>query len=161
MDCLALVIDNHGITKSCVAKWYDEAKKLAPSRKIQLDQERAAAAKAEAERIMQENKITRESILTKYWRMARADVRKMYHPDGRLKKIHELDDATAAGIMQIEVYSGDDPARQGDILSFKFANPKHVLDSICKVEGYSIAPRPDIPENEDEIDLETLVVRYS
>jgi phage terminase small subunit len=47
--------------------------------------------------------ITAERVLLEIARLALADHRKLYHPDGRLKAVHELDDDTAATIASSEV----------------------------------------------------------
>ncbi len=47
--------------------------------------------------------ITAEKVLRAISAVAFSDVRKLFHEDGSLKSIHELDDATAAAIASIEV----------------------------------------------------------
>lgn len=47
--------------------------------------------------------LTTERVLQEVARLAFADPRKLFHADGRLKQIHELDDDTAATIASIEV----------------------------------------------------------
>jgi phage terminase small subunit len=54
--------------------------------------------------------VSAERVIREVAALAFSDVRKMFNDDGALKKIHELDDATAASIASIEVdeiYSGD------------------------------------------------------
>lgn len=47
--------------------------------------------------------VTAERVIREVASLAFSDVRKLFNDDGSLKKIHELDDATAASIASIEV----------------------------------------------------------
>ncbi len=47
--------------------------------------------------------LTTERTLLEVARLAYSDLRKLYHPDGRLKAVHELDDDAAATIASLEV----------------------------------------------------------
>lgn len=47
--------------------------------------------------------VTAEKVIREVSAVAFSDVRKLFNPDGSLKPVHELDDATAAAIAAIEV----------------------------------------------------------
>jgi phage terminase small subunit len=47
--------------------------------------------------------VNQDTVLRELLRIATADIRNLFHPDGRLKKPEELDDDTAAAIASIEV----------------------------------------------------------
>lgn len=151
-------IENHKVTERTAIFWYSGAKKILPALKKQAQ----ADAEAEKARIAAEKaareRVTKEGIEKKLWKMAQADVRNMYNADGTLKKIFDLDDETAAGLLFVQVYQGEEPEKKGQILAFKFANPKYVLDSLAKLKGYNTPPAEDIPE--DEFDLESLEIKF-
>lgn len=46
--------------------------------------------------------ITADRVLLELARLAFSDPRKLFHPNGDLKKIHELDDATAAAVASMD-----------------------------------------------------------
>jgi phage terminase small subunit len=52
--------------------------------------------------IARQCEVTAEKVLRAISAVAFSDVRKLFHEDGSLKSIHELDDATAAAIASIE-----------------------------------------------------------
>lgn len=54
------------------------------------------------ERVLHRAEVTAAEVIEGFARIARADIRKLYHADGSLKEIHELDDDTAAAIAGIE-----------------------------------------------------------
>jgi phage terminase small subunit len=71
----------------------------------------------EAIRILREKRATRAEVnaarvLQELARLAFADPRKLYNPDGSLKQITELDDDTAATVSSVEVY--EELAGQGE-----------------------------------------------
>lgn len=47
--------------------------------------------------------VTTEKVIREVSAVAFSDVRRLFNPDGSLKPVHELDDATAAAIAVIEV----------------------------------------------------------
>lgn len=63
----------------------------------------AAAVETGRAKLTQKAGITAERVLEEIGRIAFSDVRSLYDPNGHLKPIHELDDATAATIAGIEV----------------------------------------------------------
>lgn len=62
------------------------------------------------EKVAEKAAVTAAEALKIAANLARADIRKLYHEDGRLKAPHELDDETAAALASIEVaeIAGDD-----------------------------------------------------
>lgn len=158
-EIIAYWFQNHKIKEETAIFWYNKARKLLPAAREKFRQtQEAEKQRKEAEKAARD-RVTKDAVRKKYWRMAQADVRNMYKEDGTLKKIQELDDETAAGLLMVQVYQGDEPEKKGQILSFKFANPKYVLDSLAKLEGYNTVPQEDIPDD-DNFDLSTLEIKF-
>lgn len=81
------------------------SKKTAYSKASQLLKEpEVAKAILEAENAMlQKYNMTAENVLVQLGRIVNFDIRKVYNPDGTLKRIHELDDDTAAALSSFEI----------------------------------------------------------
>jgi len=83
--------------------------------------------------------VTRERITQEKARLAFFDVRKLYHPTGELKKIHELDDDTAAAIEGFEVDIKKGKPGDKDIVTLvakiKSAKKGPILDQLSKQLG--------------------------
>ena len=84
--------------------------------------------------------ITKADVLREAARLARFDIRRLYKEDGSLKKIHELDDETAAaiqGIEQVEQYegSGQDRVFVGYLHKYKIADKNAALEKLFKHFG--------------------------
>ena len=47
--------------------------------------------------------VSQERVLQEYMRLAFFDIRRLYHADGRLKAVNELDDETAAALASLDV----------------------------------------------------------
>jgi len=63
----------------------------------------AAAIKAGQERLQKKLDITQERVLLEMARLAFFDVRKLFNPDGSMKKPHELDSDTAAAVASLDL----------------------------------------------------------
>jgi phage terminase small subunit len=75
---------------------------------------------------------TRVKILEEYARIAFLDPRKFFHKNGALKKIHELDDDTAAALASMDTQ----PNPLGEITKkIKFADKINALNALAKMEG--------------------------
>jgi phage terminase small subunit len=73
------------------------------------------AARTHEQRILEKNALTQERVLEELKRIVFADPRKFYDKNGRLKPIHELDDATASALASIDVdslYAGRGPKKK-------------------------------------------------
>lgn len=72
-------------------------------RTAKIDAAIQAAMQARAER----TQISADRVLEEYAKIAFLDVRDMYHPDGRLKEIYEMDEKVSACIAGMDVLSRD------------------------------------------------------
>jgi len=63
----------------------------------------AAAIKARQEKLQKKLDITQERVLLEMARLAFFDVRKLFNPDGSMKKPHELDSDTAAAVASLDL----------------------------------------------------------
>lgn len=148
-----------------------------PSIKQAIDEVRAADAARFA--------VTRERVLAEYAKLAFTDPRRFYREDGSLKHPTELDDATAAAMVQFEVeeeYIGDEPDTEmegqphggalkrqhartlaiGRIAKVKWSDKKSALDSIVKLMGWAKETGPgSSPENPLHMIVEELQGRRS
>lgn len=148
-----------------------------PAIKKAIDEVRAADAARYA--------VTRERVLAEYAKLAFTDPRRFYREDGSLKHPTELDDATAAAMVQFEVeeeYIGDEPDTEmeqqphggalkrqqaktlaiGRIAKVKWSDKKAALDSIVKLMGWAKETGPgSSPENPVHMIVEELQGRRS
>ena len=90
--------------------------------------------------------ITADNVLREIHRLASFDPRKLFHPDGTPKQIHELDDDTAACIGGMEITSktsADDPDKPELICvnKLKVWDKNAALEKLCKYLGLSIERR--------------------
>jgi phage terminase small subunit len=115
--------------------------------------------------------ITRERVLEEYAKLAFVDPRKFFGEDGTLKHPTELDDGTAAALVQFEIeeeFIGDEPDTEleaqphggglkrqhaktlaiGRTAKIKWSGKKEALDSIVNLMGWKKEPAPlGTPEN--------------
>lgn len=92
------------------------------------------------QKLKSEFDLTPEKVIAEYVKLAFLDIRKAFDKDGRLKPLHEMDDATAAAIAGIEVeelYEGRGEARErtGRIHKIRLSDKKGALDSLGKHLG--------------------------
>lgn len=88
-----------------------------------------------------------ERIILELRRQALWDPKKMYNEDGSIKKIHELDDDTAAAIAGFEVVEmdfGDESLVKGLTKKVKMANKIDASALIAKLTGAEPATKTDI-----------------
>lgn len=80
--------------------------------------------------------LTTERTLLEIARLAYSDPRRLYHPDGRLKSVHELDDDTAATVSSVEVdeiTAGENVI--GSTKKIKHWDKRAALDMAMKFHG--------------------------
>lgn len=103
----AYITNGGNATEAAIAAGF--TKRSAGSRGHELVKDReisAAISQRKAEALESAKEITGLSIertLREVARVAYFDVRKLYDEDGRLRKVHELDDDTAAGLASVEI----------------------------------------------------------
>lgn len=96
--------------------------------------------RAEVERLQQEAAqragVTLDWIMERYKRIANADIRKAFKPDGTLKAVHELDDETAAALSGIDVEQlKAGVAEIGRTTKVRRWDPTKALDSLTRMLG--------------------------
>jgi phage terminase small subunit len=81
--------------------------------------------------------ITADRVLLEISRIALLDLRKLYHPDGTLKAVHELDDETAAGFIGVESaeVAGEAGAAMGQIRKVRMADKVRALELLMRHHG--------------------------
>lgn len=95
-----------------------------------------AALKAAMVERSRRTEITADRVLKEYARIAFFDARKLFREDGSPLPITELDDATAAAIVGLdvsEIYAGETAI--GQVKKYKLADKKGALDSIARHLG--------------------------
>jgi phage terminase small subunit len=93
-----------------------------------------------AERAAEAAELTVERTLREVARLSYADPRRMYHSDGRLKDIHELDDDMAAAVASVEIEEefdgkGEDRKLNGYTKKLKLWDKNSALDKAMKHFG--------------------------
>lgn len=91
-------------------------------------------------RVANDTGISLERTLKEIGRLAFFDMRKLYTPDGRVKPLHELDEATVAALTGIDVQilyggSGDERGEIGHVVKWKAAAKDKALDMLMKHYG--------------------------
>ena len=95
----------------------------------------AAIAEARAKRFAR-NDITADRVLQELARIAFLDVRKLFHDDGAMKPLSEIDDDTAAAIAGIEVVRQfEDGEQVGTLHKIKIADKLVALDKLARNLG--------------------------
>lgn len=98
-------VANGGVgTEAAVAAGYSErtsAVEACQMLKLPIVQERIAELRRA---LIAKHDITAESVLRQLSAIVHFDVRKLVNPDGSLRNLHDLDDATAAAIQGVDVY---------------------------------------------------------
>lgn len=79
--------------------------------------------------------ITQDRVLLELSRLAFFDIRKIYEPDGSLKKVTDLDDDTAAAIAGIEAIEVDTDGRLVVTKKFKFSDKNAALTNAMRHLG--------------------------
>lgn len=107
--------------------------------------------------ISQKTEITQERIIEEYAKIAFADIRVYFDEDGRLKNVHDLDDAAAAALAAIEVdeiwgASMDGRIQIGETKKIKQWDKIKALDAICRVLGYD-APSKLLLKHQGEVQI--------
>ena len=88
--------------------------------------------------------VAAEKVLREISAVAFSDVRKLFHEDGSLKSIHELDDATAAAIASIEVDAAG-------VRKIKIWDKNSAHERLCKHLGLFREDNGQKPENAQNI----------
>lgn len=133
--CREYVVDMNGTAAAVRAGYSDDNARQQASRMLTK-----ANIKARIDELLKIKNdkldITAEKILKEFARIAFGDLRKLYHEDGRLKEVRELDDEGAAILSAIEVdelYS--DHKKIGYTKKVKLHNKLQALESLAKHLG--------------------------
>ena len=110
-----------------------------------------AAMQAREER----TQITQDEVLRQYRNFSFSDVRKLFNPDGSLKNISELDDATAAAVTSVESVELTDKNGEslGIVRKVKLVDKRAALADVAKHLGM-LTDRIDIS---GKLDLATAI----
>ena len=90
--------------------------------------------------------VTAEKVIREVSAVAFSDVRKLFNPDGSLKPVHELDDATAAAIAAIEVDASG-------VRKIKVWDKNSAHERLCKHLGLFREDNSQKPQNEQKIQI--------
>jgi phage terminase small subunit len=116
------MIDENGTRAAIAAGYARKSAHVTASRLLKSPKIKAHLVKKEEKRL-ERLEISADRVLQETARLAFLDPRKLYHPDGRLKQITELDDHTAAAIAGIDVEDVyEDHEYVGQVKKIKFAD---------------------------------------
>ena len=90
--------------------------------------------------------VTAEKVIREVSAVAFSDVRKLFNPDGSLKQVHELDDATAAAIAAIEVDASG-------VRKIKVWDKNSAHERLCKHLGLFREDNSQKPQVEQSIEV--------
>lgn len=96
--------------------------------KLLKDPRVAAIIKSRRLEIVAGLELNTERLIKEVARLAFSDARNIYHPDGTIKKLHELDDDTAAAVASYEV---DDKGT----IKYKFWDKNSAQERASKIIG--------------------------
>lgn len=143
--------ETYVLSVSAVEKWMKAARVIVERRQKEDEAVNAKVRAEQVEEIARELGVSRKRIVAEWCKIAFLDIRKLYTPEGALKKFTDLDDETAGAIAGVEVfeeYAGDGE-HLGTNRKLK-TNPKTTaLIELGKILGYT--PQPGVQmEAKDE-----------
>lgn len=156
-----LTNDENG-TKAAIAAGFAEssahvtASRLLKDPKIAKELKRRRAAVLE--QAQKTTQLTRESVLKSLERAMNFDPRKLYHPDGKPKAVHELDDDIALAISTIDTREFETAGKKGAKIITRVAKIKGEARNQARAQamkhlGLDRYEPPPPPPPSPEVDL--------
>lgn len=115
------------------------------------------------QQLQQKTNITQERVLEEYAKLAFFDIGNAFDEDGRLKPLHEMDDATRHAIAGLESFdeveqAGEETFKSGTVRKIKVWDKRAALDSICKVLGFNAPEKKQIDANVNNVNPPTVTL---
>lgn len=127
-------VSNHGTNSAIKAKYSKKSAAAQATRLLKI-----AKIKDRIDELLTQTtdklQITRERIMAEYAKLAFLNPKKFYNTNGTVKKIHSMDDDTAAAITSIETLSLGNKKKYGRITKIKASDKRGALDSLAKAMG--------------------------
>lgn len=92
------------------------------------------AIEAANEKRSERTQVTADDVVRELARLGFSDVRRLFTPGGALRRIHDLDDDTAAAISSIEVVTKELPRREGEEVEVEYVHKIKMADKIRPLE---------------------------
>ena len=99
----AYIGNGHNATQAAITAGYSAKTAYSQGQRLLKDVETSAALAKAAERGGKAAGLVADRVVEQIRRVTEADPRKLFHPDGSPKWVHELDDDTAAAVSSVEV----------------------------------------------------------
>lgn len=137
--CREYLIDLNGTQAAIRAGYSKKTAGQAAGEQLKKPEIQARLREAIASRAAR-TEITADRVLAEYAKLAFLDIRKAFNENGKLKPIHEIDDATAAAIAGIEVEElfegrGDDRKSIGTLSKIRLSDKRAALADVAKHLG--------------------------
>ena len=95
--------NGHNATQAAIAAGYSPKTAYSQGQRLLKDVETSAALAKAAETGGKAAGLVADRVVEQIRRVTEADPCKLFHPDGSPKRVHELDDDTAAAVSSVEV----------------------------------------------------------
>lgn len=102
----AYLANGGNATEAAKSAGFSEKTACSQGSRLLRNVEVAAAVTAAQVKLQHKHHLTADRVLQELARITFFDPRKLYNPDGTLKKLHDLDDDTAAAIASVELEGG-------------------------------------------------------
>jgi len=153
------LIETYGVSRSSVDKWIKDAKPLVEERRQAIREAQRKADAATVADLAKKHGVELEAVLLEYKKIGFADIRNVFTDTGTMKKVKEWDDATAGAISSVEsfeVVADEDSEGVAVTRKLKLWDKKSGLDGLCKLLGYGLPNKQEIPID----DLSSLTITF-
>lgn len=126
---------NKSLNATAAAKAAGYADAKTKGCKLLKDPRIAALIKEVVEAKLERAELTADRVLEEMRRLAFFDIRRLYHPDGSLKAVHELDDDAASAVLALDIVLANVEAGDGHIdrvLKVKLHDKVRALEMLGK-----------------------------
>ena len=132
----AFIANGRNATQAAITAGYSEKSATAAGSKLLNSPVIKLLIEQFEARLAERTAITTERVLQEIGRVAFADIRKIYHPDGRLKLPHELDDDGAAIVSAMKsLESTDDDGVVTTMKDVRLWDKMSALEKAAKILG--------------------------
>lgn len=136
----AFIANGGNATQAAIAAGYSQKTAHQQGCRLLKDVKVAELVEADRRKAITSADITVERVLQEVGRLAFADVRKLFDEQGSLKKLHELDDDSAAALASVEVYEefiseGGKREKVGETKKVKMWDKGAALEKLMKHFG--------------------------
>lgn len=138
--CMCYVRNGFNQTQAAIEAGYSEKTAKSQASRLLTNVNLQAYVEALKEDLSAAIGVSAIDIANEYKKVGFLDIRKLFNTDGTLKKVHELDNDTAAALASLDVLEffagvGEDRAHVGNISKIRMHNKLDALDKLARMLG--------------------------